>query len=107
MCVFVSSRACALLFFVGLAQGRKCQSYRMVLPVRRRIHWGMGRFWFFALASFCFVRKDLWLCHRGQRENLRLLAFHLNQLAAASWRRRRPNADGGEIVVDDVQSCLA
>lgn len=22
----------------------------------------MGRFCFFALASFCFVRKDLWLC---------------------------------------------
>lgn len=38
------------------------QSYRMVLSVRRRIHWGIGRFCFFALASFCFVRKDLWLC---------------------------------------------
>lgn len=34
----------------------------MVLSVRRRIHWGMGRFCFFALASFCLVRKDLWLC---------------------------------------------
>lgn len=41
------------------------QSYRMVLSVRRRIHWGMGRFCFFALASFCFVRKDLWLCGRS------------------------------------------
>lgn len=37
-------------------------SYLMVLPVRRRIHWGMGRFCFCALASFCFVRKVLWLC---------------------------------------------
>lgn len=34
----------------------------MVLPVRRRIHWGIGLFCFWALASFCFVRKDLWLC---------------------------------------------
>ena len=32
----------------------------MVLPVRRRIHWGIGRFCFWALANFCFVRKDLW-----------------------------------------------
>lgn len=33
----------------------------MVLPVLRRIHCGIGRFCFCALASFCFVRKDLWL----------------------------------------------
>lgn len=33
----------------------------MVLPVRRRIHCGIGRFCFCALASFCLVRKDLWL----------------------------------------------
>ena len=32
----------------------------MVLPVRRRIHCGIGRFCFCALASFCFVRNDLW-----------------------------------------------
>lgn len=44
---------------------RGTQSYRMVLSVRRRIHWGIGRFCFFALASFCFVRKDLWLCGRS------------------------------------------
>lgn len=35
-------------------------TYRIVLPVRRRIHCGIGRFCFCALASFCFVRKDLW-----------------------------------------------
>lgn len=34
----------------------------MVLFVRRRIHWGIGRFCFCALASFCLVRKDFWLC---------------------------------------------
>lgn len=34
----------------------------MVLPVRSRIHWGMGRFCFWALASFCLTRKVLWLC---------------------------------------------
>jgi hypothetical protein len=38
------------------------EAYLMVLPVRRRIHWGMGRFCFCALASFILVRKDLWLC---------------------------------------------
>ena len=31
----------------------------MVFPVLNRIHWGIGRFCFWALASFCFVRKDL------------------------------------------------
>lgn len=39
-------------------------SYLMVLPVLRRIHCGIGRFCFCALASFCLVRKDLWLCKR-------------------------------------------
>ena len=33
--------------------------YRMVLPVRRRIHWGMGRFCFAFLASLVLVRVDL------------------------------------------------
>lgn len=37
-------------------------SYRMVLSVLRRIHWGMGRFCFLALASLTLVRKLLWLC---------------------------------------------
>jgi len=36
--------------------------YLMVLPVLRRIHWGMGRFCFCARASFCLVRNDLWDC---------------------------------------------
>ena len=36
-------------------------SYRIVLPVRRRIHCGIGRFCFAALASFFLVRNDLWL----------------------------------------------
>ena len=38
------------------------RAYRMVLLVRRRIHCGIGRFCFCALASFCLVRKDFWLC---------------------------------------------
>ena len=37
------------------------QTHRMVFPVLKRIHCGMGLFCFCALASFCFVRKDLWL----------------------------------------------
>ena len=36
-------------------------TYRIVLPVRSRIHCGMGRFCFAALASFFLVRNDLWL----------------------------------------------
>jgi hypothetical protein len=34
----------------------------MVLLVLRRIHWGIGRFWRWALPIFCLVRKLLWLC---------------------------------------------
>ena len=37
-------------------------SYLMVLPVLSRIHCGIGRFCFCALASFCFVLKVLWDC---------------------------------------------
>jgi hypothetical protein len=55
-------RALVLVLFSQLVSVvvRELWSYRMVLPVRRRIHWGIGRFCFCALASFCFVRKDLW-----------------------------------------------
>jgi len=35
--------------------------YLIVFPVLRRIHCGIGLFCFWARASFCFVRKDLWL----------------------------------------------
>jgi hypothetical protein len=38
----------------------------MVFPVLKRIHWGMGRFCFCALASFCLVRKVLWLYNGTQ-----------------------------------------
>jgi hypothetical protein len=38
------------------------RAYLMVLSVFRRIHWGMGLFCFWALASFCLVRNDLWDC---------------------------------------------
>jgi len=34
----------------------------MVLFVLSLIHCGIGRFCFCALASFCFVRNDLWDC---------------------------------------------
>lgn len=37
------------------------RAYLMVFPVLNRIHCGIGRFCFCARASFCFVRKDLWL----------------------------------------------
>lgn len=37
-------------------------TYLIVFPVLSRIHCGIGRFCFCALASFCLVRKDLWDC---------------------------------------------
>ncbi len=43
------------------------RAYLMVLPVLRRIHWGIGRFCFCALASFCFTRKVLWLCGNARQ----------------------------------------
>lgn len=45
-------------------------TYLIVFPVLNRIHWGIGRFCFCALASFCFVRKDLLDCSQwyGQPE---------------------------------------
>lgn len=54
----------------SLVRGRRwgsVQSYLMVLPVRRRIHCGIGLFCFWALASLTFVRKDLWLCWRSSQ----------------------------------------
>ena len=35
------------------------RAYRIVLPVRSRIHWGMGRFCFCFFARMDLVRKDL------------------------------------------------
>ena len=37
-----------------------CATDRILFPVLKRIHWGRGRFCLWALASFCFVRNDLW-----------------------------------------------
>lgn len=39
----------------------KKNTYRTALLVRRRIHWGTGRFCFCALPIFCLVRKVLLL----------------------------------------------
>lgn len=49
-------------------------AYLIVLLVLNRIHWGIGLFCFCALASFCFVRKDLWL-YRTIISNLSLTAL--------------------------------
>ena len=40
-------------------QCRRFEFQRILLPVRMRIHWGMGRFWAIFLASVRFVRKVL------------------------------------------------
>ena len=34
--------------------------YLIVVPVRRRNHWGMGRFCLIFLARILLVRKDFW-----------------------------------------------
>jgi len=62
---FIPERAPNTAVITTLASLQKT-TYRIVLPVRRRIHCGMGRFCFWALASFCFVRKDLWDWEAGQ-----------------------------------------
>ena len=40
-------------------QCRRFEFQRSLLPVRMRIHWGMGRFWAIFFASVRFVRKVL------------------------------------------------
>ena len=37
-----------------------CRTHRILLPVLRRTHCGMGRFCFCFLASFCLMRNVLW-----------------------------------------------
>lgn len=81
-CPHLYPRHCPLLSLFSPA-GRHCSGcfhgdmYRMVLPVRRRIHWGIGLFCFWALASFCLTRKVLWLCFRDahRQHNLSLSSF--------------------------------
>ena len=40
-------------------QCRRFEFQRILLPVRMRIHWGMGRFWAIFFASVRFVRNVL------------------------------------------------
>ena len=69
-------------------------SYLILLLVRRRIHCGSGRFCFCALASFCFVRKDLWLW-RGRRQSQfhgfigAMAGLMLGEMEGNCIRRRR------------------
>lgn len=41
-------------------QWRLLALYRILLPVRILIHWGIGRFCFSFLASFCLILNVLW-----------------------------------------------
>lgn len=47
----------------------------MVLFVLRRIQWGIGLFCFWAFASFCLVRKDLWLYIRRKKYSSAIFSF--------------------------------
>ena len=53
-------------------QCRRFEFQRILLPVRMRIHWGMGRFWAIFFASVRFVRKVLCDGCGGGREGERL-----------------------------------
>lgn len=78
-------------------RGRR-STYWMVLPVLKRIHWGIGRFCRWALASFCLVRKLLWLCgsknisdcHRSKpsqnRKSSKTYNVRSEVYIPASWR---------------------
>lgn len=62
-CAFSCAFSCAVhAAFIAVQRLRGRRAYRTELLVRRRIHWGTGRFCFCDLASFCLVRKDLRLC---------------------------------------------
>lgn len=77
------SEAVALAWHDPELQARAWETYLMVLPVRRRIHCGIGRFCFCFLARICLVRKVLWegcMEKRGTRYNSS--ANHVTHLAA-------------------------
>ena len=75
-------------------QCRRFEFQRILLPVRMRIHWGMGRFWAIFLASVRFVRKVLWDGCGGARRvsGLRGAWRALGSLVCVATRRRASRA---------------
>jgi hypothetical protein len=80
----VSSEVLEVLLLL-LRESLLREPYLMVLPVLRRIHWGMGRFCFCAFASFCLVRKDFWDCAVVRRVRWGELPGQQGGSVPASW----------------------
>ena len=84
------STACPAAVFPALIEperllrGDGVYSYLMVLPVLNRIHCGMGLFCFCARASFCLVRKVLWLCNHISSVSVALKKFVAQSSTTAS-----------------------
>ena len=78
-------------------QCRRFEFQRILLPVRMRIHCGMGRFWAIFLASVRFVRKVLWdgcegarrVRRRGPRGAWGSLGTRARVGVCAAFNRRR------------------
>lgn len=64
--------------FVRL-QWRLLALYRILLSVRNRIHWGIGRFCLSFLASFCLILNVLW-------DDMVSLKWRLRRLVELRWR---------------------
>ena len=87
-------------------QCRRFEFQRILLPVRMRIHWGMGRFWAIFFASVRFVRNVLWegcgggrgvsgCAGRGVLSGRVCVAFRRSAVGAARRDRRRFLAPAG------------
>ena len=69
-------------------QCRRFEFQRILLPVRMRIHWGMGRFWAIFFASVRFVRKVLCDgCGGARRVRRRGRAGYLSGRVCAAFDR--------------------
>ena len=68
-------------------QCRRFEFQRILLPVRMRIHWGMGRFWAIFFASVRFVRKVLCDGCGGDEGEGRGRAGYLSGRVCAAFRR--------------------
>ena len=68
-------------------QCRRFEFQRILLPVRMRIHWGMGRFWAIFFASVRFVRNVLCDGCGGERRVRRRGRGALSGRVCAAFRR--------------------
>ena len=91
-------------------QCRRFEFQRILLPVRMRIHWGMGRFWAIFFASVRFVRKVLCDgCGGARRERFaRGVAFSRGACVQRStWRWPVRRSAVGAARRDDRRRFLA